>query len=50
MTLATRMSPLPRTAMQQAPVFLKNEAFCFRGGIGMLYFWPFPVFNQDSQK
>ena len=29
MTVASRMSPLPRTAMQQAPVFLKNGAFRF---------------------
>jgi hypothetical protein len=29
---------------------LKNGAFRFRGGVGMLYFRPFPVFSQDSQK
>ena len=32
MTLAARMSPPPRTAMQQALLFLKNGAFRFRGG------------------
>jgi len=34
MTLAARMSPLPRTSMQQARLFLKNGRKRFRGGVG----------------
>ena len=43
MTLAARMLPLPRRAMQHALLFLKNGAKRFRGGVGMLCVRPFSV-------